>query len=340
MIDKFTASSRYSLFLAGYESAAWSPSDIEPSHILLAIMYLYPAVLARVVGSRGNLVQLRQRLVEALSQRVGHVVGDKEFQFDDEARCVLLSAAREAKSMWKTSMSFRSRFEAFAFGRRRYVDPCHILLAILGEQAGISTELLKEYGASLDAIRGMIGHTQPPTVEPSIVSNLVGVTGEFVDLRLKSESRAQLNRFLGEGALRYTSALYLTILGACYEATRLGADLVGAEHLLPGFFAGSAIHLRGTRAIESALGSIQQVRATIGPDTAVSMTPEQLSVQARTVLTYAEEESMHLGHREIGTGHLLLGLLRWRDSPAAEHLERRGIELGTMRSRLSAPDFL
>src|SRR5438105_387704 len=139
MIDKFTASSRYSLFLAGYESAAGSPSDISPSHILLAIMYLYPALLARVVRSRENLLRLRQRLVEALSKRVGHVGGNKEFQLDDEARRVLLSAAQQAKTMWKTSktsMSFQHRLRAFVRGGLGRVDPSHILLGILSEQRG------------------------------------------------------------------------------------------------------------------------------------------------------------------------------------------------------------
>ena len=224
---------------------------------------------------------------------------------------------------------------------RWHVDPQHILLGILDERRSISATLLMEFGASLEAVRAMIGQSHAPTtVEPSTVNSLVVVTGEFVDSDLERESRAQLSRFLGPETVRYTRALYLAILGACYEATRLGADALGVEHLLPGFFAGSVVDLRGKQAIEGALGPIRQIRGVISPDTSVSLTPEQLSVQAGAVLTYAGEEATHLGHREIGTGHLLLGLLRFNHFAAAEHLRQRGIDLGSMRSRLSAPDFL
>ena len=145
---------------------------------------------------------------------------------------------------------------------------------------------------------------------------------------------------MGLDAVRYTRTLYLAILGACYEATRLGAGALGLKHLLPGLFGGTVAHLRGARAIEGMLGPIREVRGVIDPDTPVSMTPEHLSAEVHTTLTYAEEEAAQLGHREIGTGHLLLGLLRWKELPAAEYLRRRGIEADAMRSRLSAPDFL
>src|SRR5439155_20131747 len=166
----------------------------------------------------------------------------------------LLGAGREARAVWKSSMPFRRRLSASVRDGRWHVDPHHILLGILDERSSISATLLMEFGASLEAVRGMIGHSHAPTtVEPSTVNSLIVVTGEFVDSDLERESRAQLSRFLGPETVRYTRALYLAILGACYEATRLGADALGVEHLLPGFFAGSVVDLRGKQAIEGAL---------------------------------------------------------------------------------------
>src|SRR5258708_35571164 len=98
MIERFTASARLSLSFAGYESFAESRSDISPSHLLLAIIYLYPAILARLVRSREELRVLRQRLVEAPSQPVGPVAPNKGFQLDTESSRALLSAGRERRA--------------------------------------------------------------------------------------------------------------------------------------------------------------------------------------------------------------------------------------------------
>ena len=187
MIERFTSSARLSLSFAGYESIAGGRCDISPSHVLLAIMYLYPAVVARLVRSPGDLRVLRQRLIEAAPEPVGHMAGYKQFQLDDECRRVLLNAGREAKTIWRTSMPFHQRLLAPVHsGRWRgrwHVDPHHILLGVLGEHRSTSSRLLMELGVSAEAVREMIGHSYAPTtVEASTVNSLVVVTGEFVDL--------------------------------------------------------------------------------------------------------------------------------------------------------------
>ena len=274
MIERFTSSARLSLSFAGYESVAAGRSNISPPHLLLAIMYLYPDVLAQVVRSAGDLRALRQRLIEAGSQPSGQVALDQQFQLDDESRRVLLNAGREARTIWRASTPLRRRLlGSLRRGRwygRWHVDPHHILLGILGEHRSPAGRLLMEFGASPEAVREMIGRSHAPTtVEPSTVNSLAVVTGEFVDSSLERESRAQLSQFLGSNALRYTRAFYLAILGACYEATRLGADTLALEHLLPGLFGGTVVLLRNTQAVERMLGPILQVRGVIGPDAPV-----------------------------------------------------------------------
>jgi ATP-dependent Clp protease ATP-binding subunit ClpC len=53
------------------------------------------------------------------------------------------------------------------------------------------------------------------------------------------------------------------------------------------------------------------------------------------VLAYGAEESEKLGHKVIGTEHLLLGVLREKNCFAAEILKERGVKLDTVRVELA-----
>ena len=59
-----------------------------------------------------------------------------------------------------------------------------------------------------------------------------------------------------------------------------------------------------------------------------------LSPQARRVLNYAADESDRLQHRNIGTEHLLVGILREEQSIAAEILTERGLRLDHIREEM------
>ena len=63
---------------------------------------------------------------------------------------------------------------------------------------------------------------------------------------------------------------------------------------------------------------------------------ERFTEPARRVVVFAQEEARSLGHRHIGTEHLLLALLRdEREIPAAV-LARRGVTLDAARDRVIA----
>ena len=60
-----------------------------------------------------------------------------------------------------------------------------------------------------------------------------------------------------------------------------------------------------------------------------------LSNEGKRVLAYAAEEAQRLGHKHIGTEHLLLGLLREEKCFAAQILEERGVKLAQVRDELA-----
>ena len=53
---------------------------------------------------------------------------------------------------------------------------------------------------------------------------------------------------------------------------------------------------------------------------------EKLTEKTRKVISYARQEAQQMGHRHIGTEHLLLGVLRERTGMAATVLERLGVK--------------
>jgi 1-pyrroline-5-carboxylate dehydrogenase len=59
-----------------------------------------------------------------------------------------------------------------------------------------------------------------------------------------------------------------------------------------------------------------------------------LSNETKRVLAYAAEEAGELGHKYIGTEHLLLGLLREEKSFAAELLTENGVQLKELREEI------
>lgn len=62
---------------------------------------------------------------------------------------------------------------------------------------------------------------------------------------------------------------------------------------------------------------------------------ERFTERAKKVLTLAQEEAERSHHSYIGTEHLLLGLLRERESTAAEVLRELGIHIGAVRQTIA-----
>jgi hypothetical protein len=61
---------------------------------------------------------------------------------------------------------------------------------------------------------------------------------------------------------------------------------------------------------------------------------ERFSRDARQVVVYAREESRRLGHRRIGTVHLLLGLAEDADGAAGQAFREHGLRPDDLRARV------
>jgi len=133
---------------------------------------------------------------------------------------------------------------------------------------------------------------------------------------------------------RYTERARRVVFFARYEASLLGSNAIGTEHLLLGLIREN--HGLPARLFRERSLSSSTVRAAVATEgervsTAVDM---PLTEEAKCALANAQEEAELMLHNYIGTEHLLLGLLRVREGIAAQVLAENGIRLGRVREDL------
>lgn len=133
------------------------------------------------------------------------------------------------------------------------------------------------------------------------------------------------------------------------EPARLHHNYVGTEHILLGLLAegdGLAAGVlrelgvrlvtvreavdfmigRGPREGEVTRADGTSVRHRVLANPAIAATPRRETPRVRRVLALATEEARNLDHGFVGTGHLLLGLMREGEGIAAGILESLGVE--------------
>jgi ATP-dependent Clp protease ATP-binding subunit ClpA len=138
---------------------------------------------------------------------------------------------------------------------------------------------------------------------------------------------------------RYTEKARRVIFFARYEASSFGSSYIETEHLLLGLLReDKALTNRFLRQYSSGEEIRKQIEANTTIRDKVSTSVDlPLSNESKRVLAFATEEAEQLGHRHIGTEHLLLGLLREEKSFAAQLLHERGVRLSEVRRQLANP---
>jgi ATP-dependent Clp protease ATP-binding subunit ClpA len=135
---------------------------------------------------------------------------------------------------------------------------------------------------------------------------------------------------------RFTDRARRVVVLAQEEARMLGHDYIGTEHLLLALIhEGEGVAAKALLALDVDLDTLRrEVEALVGRGQQATSGHIPFTPRAKKVLELALRESVQLGHDYIGTEHLLLGLVRGGEGPAAEVLQQRGIELNTVRQEV------
>jgi ATP-dependent Clp protease ATP-binding subunit ClpA len=139
---------------------------------------------------------------------------------------------------------------------------------------------------------------------------------------------------------RFTTRARSVLAAAAAAAKARHADHVGAEDLLLGLFAEpEGVAAKVLTAMNVTQGSVEAIRpgsaAAGGSQPAEPERPRPpYSPEAVATLRDALVEALELGHNYIGTEHILLGLLRDSDAPAARILNQLGVSPAETKVRI------
>jgi ATP-dependent Clp protease ATP-binding subunit ClpA len=121
------------------------------------------------------------------------------------------------------------------------------------------------------------------------------------------------------------------------EAIRLHHDYLGPVHLLLGILSmGSSV---ATLVLRNLNIDLETLRADINKLTEpgrkeVNQTKMAQSADTRHAIAFAIDEARKLGHKYVGTEHLLLGILREGTNIPARVLTQRGVKLEALREEV------
>ena len=132
---------------------------------------------------------------------------------------------------------------------------------------------------------------------------------------------------------RFTDRARKVMQLANQEAERLGCEYIGTEHILAGLIQeGSGV----AALVLKNLGiDMQEFRLDLEKAARPGPKPVGRPLRAKKVIEHAFEEAHKLGHSYLGSEHLLLGLLREADDPAALLLRAHGVTLERAREELA-----
>jgi ATP-dependent Clp protease ATP-binding subunit ClpA len=135
---------------------------------------------------------------------------------------------------------------------------------------------------------------------------------------------------------RFTDRARRAVVEAQEEARMLNHNYIGTEHLLLGLIhEGDGVAAKALESLGISLDTVrQQVEQIIGRGQQTLSGHIPFTPRAKKVLELSLDEALQLGHKYIGTEHILLGLIREGDGVAAQVLVKLGCDLNRVRQQV------
>lgn len=139
---------------------------------------------------------------------------------------------------------------------------------------------------------------------------------------------------------RFSDRARRVVVSAQEEARTLGHGHIGTEHLLLGLVADE--ETTASRVLVTMGISAQAVRQAVNEHVSDGVAAGDANVpftpQAKKALELSLREALQLQHDYIGTGHILLGLIRADQGTAAQVLAELGVGLDAVRRHVRHGD--
>jgi ATP-dependent Clp protease ATP-binding subunit ClpC len=136
---------------------------------------------------------------------------------------------------------------------------------------------------------------------------------------------------------KFTDRARRVVVQAQEEARALNHDFIGTEHILLGLVGeGQGVAAKALESLGIRLETVRQRVEDAAPRGLYSRPSGHIpfTPRAKKVLELSLSEAKLLGHRYIGTEHILLGLLREGEGVAAQVLTGLGADLDGVREQV------
>jgi len=135
---------------------------------------------------------------------------------------------------------------------------------------------------------------------------------------------------------KFTDRARRVVVRAQEEARALNHDFISTEHILLGLVGeGQGVAAKALESLGISLETVRQRVEDVVPPGQYSRPGHiPFTPRAKKVLELSLSEAKLLGHRYVGTEHLLLGLLREGEGVAAQILAALGADLDGVRERV------
>jgi ATP-dependent Clp protease ATP-binding subunit ClpA len=292
----FTPRAQQVLALAGKEAARFNHNFVGTEHLLLGLIKLGQGVGVKVLQKFGlDLETLRVEVEKQVGTGPDHKTNGN-IPFTPRVKRVLDLAGKEAKSLG-----------------HKYVGTAHILLGLLREGDGVAARVFKNLDVDIETAR--------IEVREELNSNHSAADeGEHEEALRSGEPTAEQESQDSNAPLNFTPCAQRVLKLAHEEADRLRHNFVGLEHLLLGLVeSGDGVAFSVLVKLGIDAGAVlKKVEKIVGLGTFQKMIGNiPYTPRTKKVLALAVKEARSLGHHYVGSGHILLGLMREGDGVAA-----------------------
>ena len=303
--DRFSERTRSVLAYAHEEARSLNQQPINTGHLLLGLFDEPDGIGPTVLEPMGVWVSFLRAAVESrLTLGKAEADGDG---LSSQARQALEFAIEESRQLGQES-----------------VEPEHLLLGLIRQGDGIAGRKMMRRGVTLDLARARVRGESVTVPEEFRIR-----TGPA---RLEPPPPREWTRQLTGLTQRAQKVMEL----ADAEAWRLNHNYIGTEHLLLGLVReGDGVAARVLNTVGIQLPKVRSaVEFIIGRGEEEATGEFGLTPRTKRVIELARDEGRRLGQQQVGTEHILLGLVREGEGIAAGVLESLDVNLEKVRAQV------
>jgi len=299
---------------AAQEADALNHTYVGTEHLLLGLMCVEDGTGTQVLLNLG----LRR---EKIREEVLHLLraGPKEKPEHQEVQQEVYNWATE-KLTERARQVMEQAMEVVEKLFHEYVETEHILLGLIREDRGRGMDVLRNMDVDLSEMERRLSRLMPPETPSKLKPELtLTETAQNVMVLARSEAR----RLRGVGATIGTEHL---LLGLLKEQNGMASWLLTDMGLKLPWVHAEIIYLLGRDFCGGVAGATEKHFQDIMRKYEQYTRRMEYTRSGQEAMKLARREMEHLRHDHLGTGHILLGLLREGKGAGGQVLRRLGLK--------------